>query len=40
MKVLIDQMPAYLVEATGTVVVAWCTVCGRRTVRPRRAMLD
>ena len=37
---MIQNIPAYLVEAVGPVVVAWCTVCGRRTIRPKQAMMD
>ena len=39
MKVQEGHIPAYLVEA-GPVVVALCTACGRRTLRPNRAMMD
>ena len=38
---MIQNIPAYLVEAVGpSPVVAWCTVCGRRTIRPKQAMMD
>ena len=38
---MIQNIPAYLVEAVGPPpVVALCTVCGRRTIRPTRAMMD
>ena len=40
MKVQDGHIPAYLVEATGPVVVAWCTSCGLRTVKPLKAMMD
>ena len=40
MKVQEGHIPVCLVEAIGTVLVAWCTVCYSRTVKPRRAMLD
>ena len=40
MKVQHGHIPAYLVEATGPVVVAWCTSCGLRTVKPLKAMMD
>ena len=34
------DVPAYLVAAAGPVVVALCTACKRRTLRPNRAMMD
>ena len=41
MKVQEGHIPAYLVEAVGPPpVVAWCTVCERRTIRPKQAMMD
>ena len=41
MKVQEEHIPAYLVEAVGLPpVVAWCTACERRTIRPKQAMMD
>ena len=37
---MIQNLPAYMMEAQEQVLVAWCTVCYSRTIKPRRAMLD
>ena len=40
MRVQDGQIPAYLVAKAGPVVVAMCTACERRTLRPSKAMMD
>ena len=37
---MLKKVPAYLVAAAGPVGVTMCTVCGRRTLRPIKAMMD